>query len=256
MPNLVRSTLPAKPRAVLGEYADQPAKQGGLRPLRDAHTGIAAGALLLGIMRPSYETDRRPNRFWPMKISALHAGPLALAWLVAPLCILVVAAQRVVAQTGELELLGTWVVNIERTRKVQPDNANVRWWEGLEGNFSTSVSVGGVPVPMGGGAKPEGDAGIPNPEMLRCQSFSIEPHEHGLLLSYQGVGEEKIRPGAYRGLHSTWSSKTLKSNYESTTRKVKRTLEIQRDGSLLMSVTINPRKGKTRRFKRVFERGG
>ena len=159
------------------------------------------------------------------------------------------------ARAGEAELLGTWTVNIERTREVQPNNANVRWWEGLEGNFSTGVYVGGVPVPVGGGPKPEGDAGVPNPEMLRCQSFSVERNEHGLLLTYHGVGEEKIRSGAYRGLHSAWSAKKLTSDYESTTRKVKRSLEIQKDGTLLMSVIINPRKGKTRRFKRVFERG-
>ena len=159
-------------------------------------------------------------------------------------------------RAGETQLLGTWTVNIERTREVQPDNANVRWWEGLEGNFSTGVYVGGVPVPVGGGAKPEGDAGIPNPEMLRCQSFSVQRNEHGLLLTYHGVGEEKIRSGAYRGLHSAWSGRKLTSDYESTTRKVKRSLEIRKDGSLLMSVTINPRKGKTRRFKRVFERSG
>lgn len=160
------------------------------------------------------------------------------------------------SQAGEMALLGTWTVNIERTREVQPDNANVRWWEGLEGNFSTGVYVGGVPVPVGGGAKPEGDAGVPNPEMLRCQSFSVERNEHGLLLTYHGVGEEKIRSGSYRGLHSAWSGRKLTSDYESTTRKVKRSLEIQKDGSLLMSVIINPRKGKTRRFKRVFERSG
>ena len=181
---------------------------------------------------------------------------LALACLVQTLCGLLVVVETVAAQAGNSELLGTWTVNIERTREVQPNNANVRWWEGLEGNFSTGVSVGGIPVPVSGGAKPEGDAGIPNPEMLRCQSLSIEPNEFGLLLSYHGVGEEKIRPGSHRGLHSAWSGRKLTSNYESTTRKVTRTLEIQRDGSLLMSVTINPRKGKTRRFKRVFDRGG
>ena len=160
------------------------------------------------------------------------------------------------ARAADSGLLGTWTVNIELTRDVQPDNSNARWWEGLEGNFSTHVVVGGVGVPVGGGARPEGDAGVPNPEMLRCQSFSIEIHEHGLLLGYHGVGEEKIRPGAYRGLHSAWSDSKLTSDYESTTRKVKRSLEIQKDGRLLMSVDINPRKGKTRRFRRVFDRSG
>ena len=181
-------------------------------------------------------------------VSKRFAAALLASVLAAPLSAL--------AGAGELALLGTWTVNIERTQAVQPDNANVRWWEGLEGNFSTNVYVGGVPVPVGGGARPEGDAGIPNPEMLRCQTFSVARNEQGLLLTYHGVGEEKIRSGAYRGLHSAWSRSKLTSNYESTSRKVKRTLEIQRDGRLLMSVIINPRKGKTRRFKRIFDRSG
>ncbi len=188
-------------------------------------------------------------------VKQLYRGScgIALGWL------LVLASGSPgpgLALAAESELLGTWTVNVEQTQQVQPNNANVRWWEGLQGNFSTSVTVSGVPVPVGGGAKPEGDAGIPNPEMLRCQTFSIERNEHGLLLTYQGVGEEKLRPGAYRGLHSAWSDRKLTSNYESTSRKVARTLEIQRDGRLLMSVTINPRKGKTRRFRRVFDRSG
>jgi len=126
----------------------------------------------------------------------------------------------------------------------------------ISGEVRFAVQLGPIKPPVGGGAKPEGDAGIPNPEMLRCQTVSVEPNEHGLLLTYHGVGEEKIRPGAYRGLHSAWSRKKLTSDYESTTRKVKRTLEVQKDGSMLMSVIINPRKGKTRRFKRVFDRSG
>lgn len=188
-----------------------------------------------------------------MKTNSNRSWKGSLAWLV--MLGLALAAQSF-AGAAESGLLGTWTVNIERTQQVQPNNANVRWWEGLEGNFSSYVVVGGVGVPVGGGAKPEGDAGIPNPEMLRCQSFSIETHERGLLLTYHAVGEEQLRPGAYRGLHSAWSARKLTSDYESTSRKVKRSLQIQQDGRLLMSVTINPRKGKTRRFKRVFDRSG
>ena len=188
-----------------------------------------------------------------MKRFAAHCAQL---WSGRLLLFGLLVSSPCLALAGGMEMLGTWTVNIERTQEVQPDNANVRWWEGLEGNFSSSIYVGGVPVPVGGGAKPEGDAGIPNPEMLRCQAFSIETNEHGLLLTYQGVGEEKLRPGAYRGLHSAWSGRKLTSNYESTTRKVKRTLEIQKDGRLLMTVIIDPRRGKTRRFKRVFDRSG
>ena len=179
---------------------------------------------------------------------------LAAAWPLSAL--LLWAALPILAWAGENPLLGTWTVNVERTQAVQPDNSNARWWEGLQGNMSASVSVGGVPVPVGGGPRPEGDGGIPNPEMLRCQTLSIESSSEGLLLTYHGVGAETLRPGAYRGMRSRWSGGKLSSNYESISRKVKRALEVQKDGRLLMSVTINPRKGKTRRFKRVFDRAG
>lgn len=157
---------------------------------------------------------------------------------------------------GELDLVGAWTLNVERTEAVQPDNSNSHWWEGLGGNFSTSVSVGGIPVPTGSPG-PEPEIGSPGPpQMLRCQAFTVERLDDSLLLTYQGVGSEELKPGAYRGMRSQWSRRKLTSNYESTTRKVKRSLEVQRDGSLLMSVTINPRKGKTLRYKRIFDRTG
>ncbi len=157
---------------------------------------------------------------------------------------------------GELALLGSWTLNVERTEAVQPDNLSSRWWDGLGGNFSTSVSVGGVPVPTGSpGPEPEPELGTPGPpQMLRCQALTIEQLGEGLLLTYQGVGSEELRPGVYRGMRSQWSRRKLTSNYESTTRKVKRSLEVGKDGRLVMSVTINPRKGKTLRYKRVFDR--
>jgi len=164
------------------------------------------------------------------------------------------AALSFAACAEELALVGAWTLNVERTGAIQPDNSTSRWWEGLGGNFSTSVSVGGIPVPTGSpGPAPE--LGSPGPpQMLRCQAFTIKKLDDSLLITYQGVGSEELKPGAYRGMRSQWSRRKLTSNYESTTRKVKRSLEVGRDGRLLMSVTINPRKGKTLRYKRVFDR--
>ena len=153
------------------------------------------------------------------------------------------------------KLVGTWTVNVELSQAAQPDNANARWYEGLGGNFSTSVSVGGIPVPVGGNnPTPEGTGGIPNPDMLRCQSFTIEITGDDMLLTYAEVGTERLRQGHYRGRHNKWTNADLSSNYESTSRKVTRTLEVQKDGRLTMSVKINPKKGKTRRFVRIFDR--
>ena len=106
---------------------------------------------------------------------------------------------------GELDLVGAWALNVERTEAVQPDNSNSHWWEGLGGNFSTSVSVGGIPVPTGSPG-PEPEIGSPGPpQMLRCQAFTVERLDDSLLLTYQGVGSEELRPGAYRGMRSQWS---------------------------------------------------
>ena len=51
-----------------------------------------------------------------------------------------------------------------------------------------------------------------------------------------------------------WSSRKLSSSYVSTSRKVSMTYEIRKDDRLLVSVKLNPKKGPTREFKRVFER--
>ena len=153
------------------------------------------------------------------------------------------------------ELVGTWVVNLELSQAAQPDNSNARWFEGLGGNFSTSVSVGGLPIPVGGHQPPpEGSGGIPNPDMLRCQSFTIDITGEDMQLTYIDVGEESLRQGHYRGRRNKWTNTELSTDYESTSRKVTRTLEIQKDGRLMMSVKINPKKGKTRRFVRIFDR--
>ena len=171
-----------------------------------------------------------------------------------PLTLLLWFVLASLAVADDLEFIGNWKLNVERTEAVQPDNRKSSWWEGLGSGVRTSVSVGGVYVPVGGpgAAAPVGDAA--NPKMLRCHAFAIERQGDALLLTYEGVGSEVFRPGAYRGMRSQWSRRKLTSNYQSSTRKVRRTLEVDRDGWLVMSVTINPKRGKTRRFKRVFDR--
>jgi len=155
----------------------------------------------------------------------------------------------------ELDFIGNWKLNLERTEELRAETARASPLDGLRGGrVRTGVSVGGVYVPVGvpGANAPIGDPA--NPKMLRCQAFSVERQGDALLLTYEGVGSELFRPGAYRGTRSQWSRRKLTSNYESSTRKVKRTLEVDKDGQLVMSVVSNPKGGKTKRFKRVFDR--
>jgi hypothetical protein len=174
-----------------------------------------------------------------------------LAATIVGLCI-ALAAQAADRKTPEF--LGTWTVNPELSAAVQPEHAGTRWWEGL-GSFSTNVSVGGMPVPTGSSEPPRDGDAPPNPDMLRCQTLTIEATSSDeLLLTYVDVDTEKLRRGKYRGMHSAWSRTRLDSDYESTSRKVDRSLELRDDGRLLMTVKLNPTKGKTRVFKRVFDR--
>ena len=130
------------------------------------------------------------------------------------------------AQADAPQFLGLWTVNAELSADVQPENAGARWWEGL-GSFSSNASIGGIPIPVGS-STPAASGDTPsNPDMLRCQILKVEQRgEDELFLTYVNVDDEKIRRGSWRGTHSKWSSKKLSSNYESTSRKVTRSLEM------------------------------
>lgn len=152
-------------------------------------------------------------------------------------------------------LIGTWVLNPERSAAAQPEHLESRDWLG-GGKISTSVSVGGIPIPTGGGGNTPEVSSQPakDPDILRCKRMRIEAAGDDLRMTYEEVGSEVFRKGEWRGVTSRWNKKRLNSRYRTTTRKVTHELALQPDDSLLVTVTIKAKGSRKRTYKQVFER--
>ena len=151
-------------------------------------------------------------------------------------------------------LFGTWRLNNELTTDVQDTKTGP---DLSMGNVSTTVSVGGIPLPTGGrGKTPSEISKLPSkdPAVLRCSQLSIEALANDLLLTYQGVGSETLRKGNVQGTKTTWSKRKLSTRYATTSRKVSRTFELQPDGRLLVTVKLDPNRAKAAVHKRIFDR--
>lgn len=162
------------------------------------------------------------------------------------------------AQADDRDLYGRWTLSPELTHAEQPDGPKTR-----SGPFSrlpnASVSVGGVPLPGtggGGNGLPQVSGNPRDPEVLRCSELVIEPLDDDLHLTWVGVGSATLRRGNHLGLVSRWNDRRLTSRYETTSRKVSQEYEVRRDGTLLVTVKLNPNQSAAVVHKRVFERTG
>jgi len=159
------------------------------------------------------------------------------------------------AQADDRALTGRWKLSPELTRAEQPEGPETR-----KGLFSrmprTSVSVGGVPLPGGGNGLPQVAGNPQDPDVLRAPELVIEPVGDDLQLTFVGVGSTTLERGNDRGLVSRWDRDRLTSRDETTSRKVSQEYEVRRDGTLLVTVKLNPNQGATTIHKRVFEKVG
>ncbi|MCP5181666.1 MAG: hypothetical protein H6994_17360 [Pseudomonadales bacterium] len=169
------------------------------------------------------------------------------------LLVLLFALPGLQARDRESPLVGTWLINQERTAEVQPEFKNAGMFDNLGGG-SVSVSVMGVPLPKS--QRPQRNAiGAPrDPDVLACLEMVLQEDGDRMQATYQNVGEEMFIRGNFRGRSTNWRGKSLTQSYETTERKVTKTYQIQADGSLLVTVKIKPQKDKKRIYKRVFER--
>ena len=150
-------------------------------------------------------------------------------------------------------LFGNWRLNNELTTDVQDTRSGP---DLSAGNVSTTVSVGGIPLPTGSGKPPSEYSSIPSkdPAVLRCAELSIERLADDVLLTYQGVGSETLSKGNVQGTRTSWSNRKLSTRYATTSRKVSRKFEVQPDGRLLVTVKLNPNRAKAAVHKRIFDR--
>jgi hypothetical protein len=115
--------------------------------------------------------------------------------------------------------------------------------------------VGGVYVPLPGG----GDAGVPaggarDPRVLRCEAMTVSMDGANVHFIFEGSGEETMKPGNDQGRKTSWNGRRLTQSYTTTVRSVRKTYELEKDGSLVVKVKINPKGAKSATHVRVFQR--
>ena len=149
-------------------------------------------------------------------------------------------------------LLGQWTLNSELTHEQAPKESG--------GGFDSigampSVSVSGIPIPFPGGSSGAPVGGnAADPKVLRCDAMFIEMHDGKVHFNYSGAGEETMKPGNDQGRKTKWSSSKLSQNYATSSRKVRKTYELKRDGTLLVKVKLSPNRGKSVTHVRIFDR--
>jgi hypothetical protein len=176
-----------------------------------------------------------------------HALAVVLAF------ILTVSMVPAAAKQGKLE--GRWILNQELTTEVQPEN------RGRGGRFDNlprpTISIGGMPLPRSGAEPPPATSGsAADPKVLRSSELTIMPAGDALKLDFTGQGgttSETLVRGNQQGLVSRWNARRLTSNYETLSRKVSQTYEVQSDGRLLVTVRLDPNGGRAVVYKRVFD---
>lgn len=165
--------------------------------------------------------------------------------------LLLSAAAPVIADAPSL--FGKWQLNNELSTDVQDTGGGI---DLSGGNISTSVTVGGIPIPTGGNRAPSEISKLPSkdPDVLRCAELTIEPLGDDVLLTYVGVGSETLSRGNVQGTKTRWTQRKLTTRYATTSRKVSRTFELQPDGRLLVTVKLDPNRAKAAVHKRIFDR--
>lgn len=172
-----------------------------------------------------------------------------------PLHVLVIAAltpSLALAGPAPDWLLGSWVLDSEKTHDLQPKQSS----GGGGGGFGApTISVGGVSVPLPGG----GNSGVPaggaqDPRVLRCERMTVSMDDANVHFEFAGVGEETMKPGNDQGRKTSWNNRRLTQTYTTTVRSVRKTYELNDDGDLVVRVKINPKGSKGATHVRVFER--
>ena len=153
------------------------------------------------------------------------------------------------------DLFGRWTLNTERTAEVQPETPTHTGRPNV--NLSPSVSIMGIPVPGTGGQGGQGTVAgtAKDPAIIHARDIDISPVGNAVQLAYAGLETEVLEIGRGRGdVRTELSKRSLTSRYKSTTRKVTKTLELQRDDTLLVTVRIKPKRSKGRLYRQVFDR--
>jgi hypothetical protein len=162
------------------------------------------------------------------------------------------ALSSTAAASEKPTLLGGWQIDDALTAEVQPVEGHKK--SRFEGFGTPSISVNGMPLPGVGGGSQAATGSPRDPKVLRCSAMTIESLGDNVHLTYIGTGSETLTPGTVQGVKTRWRERSLTSSYETTSRKVSKRFELQKDDTLLVTVKLKPRSGPSVTHKRVFRR--
>ena len=150
------------------------------------------------------------------------------------------------------DLTGEWAYHPEKSAEVRPTNKR----PSIFAKIKPSVSIGGLPVPLPGDDSDgeASEASARDPDVLYCRDMSIKEIDGAVMVTYGALSSAEFVPGKHLGRVTRWTGKKLSQTYTTTSRKVSQTYELHRNGDMLVTVKINPNQGRTRVYKRIFER--
>jgi hypothetical protein len=150
------------------------------------------------------------------------------------------------------DLTGMWVLNADASQELVKKKTG-----GGVGGLSSSISVGGIGIPLPGGGQAPASSGakLKDPDVLFCQELEISVVDDVVVVSYLGLGEDQMKPGKHQGKKVRWTGSKLSEHYETSSRKVDKKFQLTAPDEMKVTVKLNPRQGSTREYIKVFDRG-
>lgn len=157
------------------------------------------------------------------------------------------------AKSAKPGLPGVWILDVEASKAIQPKQKKPGFFSNL--GKSTSVSIGGIPLPKSNKTKPPETRGRSrDPDILFCTSMTFAADERSVRIDYDGLGAKTFTIGKYRGRKTSYNGNIMSTSYESTSRKVSQKYVLDGPDRIIATIVLNPNSGAKSIIKKVFNR--
>ena len=164
-----------------------------------------------------------------------------------------VAGNTALAKAANPELPGVWKLDVEASKAIQPKQKKPGLFSGI--SKSTSVSIGGIPIPKSSTSKvPEVKGRSNDPDVLFCTGMTFSADDKSVRIDYDGLGAKTFTIGKFRGRKTTYNGKIMNTSYESTSRKVSQKYVLDGPDKIIATIVLNPNSGPKTTIKKVFNR--
>ncbi len=185
------------------------------------------------------------------KISINRVKVLALICLAMAYC--GITADKAQAKPAKPGLPGVWVLDVEASKAIQPPPKKPGFFSGI--GKSTSVSIGGIPLPKSNTAKvPETSGRSNDPEVIFCTGMTFSADDKTVRIDYDGLGAKTFTIGKYRGRKTAYNGKIMNTSYESNSRKVSQKYVLDDSNRMIVTIILNPKSSPKNVIKKVFNR--